>query len=128
MLKVATFSTNPKEIDTFASILGGVTGLVTVFYSLGQRLISDEVKESEKHDIHLSIRESLEAIDNSNIFNGTKKQEMPLNINTLDGYSLSDMKKIRKNLKRREEYKSYFDKDDSNPVLTKNWQIIVVKL
>ncbi len=35
MLKVATFSTNPKEIDTFASILGGVTGLVTVFYSLG---------------------------------------------------------------------------------------------
>ena len=128
MLKVATFSTNPKEIDTFASILGGVTGLVTVFYSLGQRLISDDVKESEKHDIHLSIRESLEAIDNSNIFNGTKKQEMPLNINTLDGYSLSDMKKIRKNLKRREEYKSYFDKDDSNPVLTKNQQIIVVKL
>lgn len=45
---------------------------------------------------------------------------MPLNINTLYGYSLSDMKKIRKNLKRREEYKYYFDKDDSNPVLTKN--------
>ena len=45
---------------------------------------------------------------------------MPLNINTLDGYSLSDMKKIRKKLKRREEYKCYFDKDDSNPVLTKN--------
>lgn len=120
MLNAATFSTtDQKENATFASILGGLTATATVLYSLGYKFISDEIRELEKYDIYLSIRESLEAIDDPNIFSGIKKQGMPLNINTLDGYSLSDMKKIRKNLKRREEYKSYFNKDGSSKVLTK---------
>ena len=120
MLNAATFSTtDQKEDATFASILGGLTALATVLYSLGYKFISDEIRELEKYDIYLSIRESLEATDDPNIFSGIKKQGMPLNINTLDGYSLSDMKKIRKNLKRREEYKSYFNKDGSSKVLSK---------
>ena len=69
--------------------------------------------------LNLSIRERLESINVPNLFNGIKQQEVPLNINTLDNYSLSDMRKIRDNLKRFEKYSSYCEKAGSNPTLTR---------
>lgn len=56
--------------------------------------------ELEKYDIYLKIKSKLENIDNSTLFNEIKKSKntIPLNINTLDNYSLSDIKNIRYNL------------------------------
>ena len=80
---------------------------------------NDELKELKKYDIYLSIREKLETLDNSNIFNWVNKMGQPLNINTLDDYSLNDIKKIRDNLKRIEIVSSYLNETSDNKVLIK---------
>lgn len=112
-------TTDLKGIRVFASILGGITALTVVTNGLDYKFKNDEIKELEKYDIYLSIRARLENISDPNLFNGIKKQETPLNINTLDSYSLNDIKKIRDNLKRSKKYSSYFNRDGSNPALTK---------
>lgn len=108
-----------KGMRVFASIVSGITALTVVMKGLDYRFKNDEIKELEKYDIYLQIRTRLENADDSNLFNGIRKQETPLNINTLDNYSLNDIIKIRDNLKRSEKYSSYFSKDDNNPTLTK---------
>ena len=103
-----------QGMRVFGSLLcGGVIALSVVTNGLDYKFKSDEIKELEKYDIYL------QNINDPNLFNGIKEQEAPLNINTLDGYSLNDIKKNRDNLKRSEKYSSYFEKDGSNPILTK---------
>ena len=112
-------TTDSKGMRVFAGILGGITAFTVVINGLDYKFKNDEIKELEKYDIYLQIRARLENINDPNLFNGIRKQETPLNINTLDNYSLNDIIKIRDNLKRSEKYSSYFDKDGSNPTLTK---------
>ncbi len=60
--------------------------------------VKDEVNELKKYDIYLHLRHTLLLLKNNpNAFNGIEKKG-ELNINTLDNYSLRDMKKIRNNL------------------------------
>lgn len=115
----ASTITDSKGMRVFASILGGIAALTVVTNGLNYKFKNNEIKELEKYDIYLLIRARLENINDPNLFNGIRKQEATLNINTLDSYSLSDIKKIRDNLKRSEKYSSYFDKDGSNPTLIK---------
>jgi len=62
----------------------------------------EEVEELEKYSIYLDMKEELEyVLENSNyhdLFNGVKCSEQVLNINTLDNFSLKDIKKISNNL------------------------------
>lgn len=62
---------------------------------------ADEVEELEKYDIYLSMREALEEyIEDPNLFKGINAREEELNINTLDDYSLKEIKTVQKNLRR----------------------------
>lgn len=68
-----------------------------------------EIKELEKYAIYLSIRTKLNNITDYRLFNGVKSQEILLNINTLDNYSLKDIRRIRDNLKN-------IEKNANNPI------------
>lgn len=60
-----------------------------------------EKKEAQKYKMYLYSRDGIEDnIDNPNLFRGVKNKEKELNINTLDNYSLEDLKTIKSNLKR----------------------------
>ena len=113
------FNADSKGKRIFTSVISGITVLTVVIDGLRYKFSNDEIKELEKYDIYLSIRERLENTNDPNLFNGIIKQGVQLNINTLDNYSLNDIKKIRDNLKRSEKYSSYFNKEDNNPTLTK---------
>lgn len=113
------FNADSKGKRIFNSVIAGITALTVVIDGLSYKFSNDEIKELEKYDIYLSIRERLENANDPNLFNGIIKQGVQLNINTLDNYSLNDIKKIRDNLKRSEKYSSYFNKEDNNPTLTK---------
>lgn len=121
ILDIITASTadNSKNLRIFTSVLGGITALTAVIYGLEYKFKNDEIKELEKYDIYLSIKSKLDNTTDLNLFNGIKTQEKALNINTLDNYSLSDIKKIRDNLKRSEKYSSYFEQTGNNPTLVK---------
>lgn len=85
------------------------TVYATACFNFGLSLYSEEKKryekysELEKYDIYLAIREKLEEADDIRVFNGVKMTDNVLNINTLDNYSVKDMKKIRENLIELEE-------------------------
>lgn len=106
-------------VRVVSGILSGIAAVTAVVCGVEYKFRNDEIKELEKYDIYLSIRERLETINDPNLFNGIKQHEGPLNINTLDNYSLSEIKTIRDNLKRFEKYSSYFEKTGSYPTLTR---------
>lgn len=66
-----------------------------------------ESKDIEKYDIYLKIKPRLDRLNNSNLFNGGKEP----NINTLDSFSLEDIKQIKENLKRVEYFSRYRNSD-----------------
>lgn len=120
VLNIILFSTSDiKAMRVFTGVLGSIIAITAVIDGFGYKFTCDEIKELEKYDIYLSIMSKLENATDPNLFNGVKKQEEPLNINTLDNYSLKDIKKIRDNLKRSEKYKSYFEETYSNQTLVK---------
>ena len=108
-------------ISKFAAFIFGCARGSAMAYSIEYILLANRIMELEKYDIYLKIKSKLEKIDNPTLFNGIKKSKniTPLNINTLDNYSLSDIKNIRDNLKKYEKYQSYFDSEDNNKTFAK---------
>lgn len=93
----------------FVSVFCCITGICIVIDSVQYKFKNDEIKELEKYDIYLSMREALEKnIENPNLFNGVEVQQEGLNINTLDDYSLSDIETIQSNLIRSRKYSQCF--------------------
>lgn len=98
-------------------ILGGVTGIFIIIHGVDWKLKTDEIKELEKYDIYLSIMEKLDNTTNDNLFNGIKNRKVKLNINTLDNYSLKDIKRIKQNLIKFEEYNGVFEEKPKRKLL-----------
>ena len=81
-----------------AMILGGFAGGMTANWVLSYRRYNEVVKELVKYDIYLSMRQQLEENKDLNAFNGINNPHGLLNINTLDNYSLKEIKRIQNNL------------------------------
>lgn len=76
-----------KLLDIMSSI-GILTVLATEEFSLNRYSnLTEKIKELEKYDIYLSIREKLEQL-----------KDNELDITTIDNYSLKDLKQIRNQL------------------------------
>lgn len=69
----------------------------------------------------MAIRQRLEQTADPNLFNGIERRDMKLNINTLDNYSLSEIKRIRTNLERNTKYSKYLKETDKEPTLVKKF-------
>ncbi len=66
-------------------------------------------KELEKYSIYLKIKENIEKnMENPNLYNKVKAREL-LSINSLDNFSLKEIKQIQTNLKSIEKYQSFFE-------------------
>lgn len=63
-----------------------------------------KVNEHEKYNIYLNNMEKIiNREDYPDILKGVSQENLELNINTLDKYSLKDLKQIRSNIEQREE-------------------------
>lgn len=63
-----------------------------------------KVNEHEKYNIYLNNMEKIiNREDYPDILKGVSQENLKLNINTLDKYSLKDLKQIRSNIEQREE-------------------------
>lgn len=104
-----------NDIKDWGVIVAGAgLGIVAIISILSYISKSDKIKELEKYDIYLEIKKQLENSTDPNLFNGVKNKEEILNINTLDHYSLKDIKRIRDNLTRYEA-----SKESKTPIYTK---------
>lgn len=121
MADVAGFSTDTLENIRPALIaLGSASIFGVTIGSLKYKIQNDKIEEVRKYAMYLSIRERLENIYDYNLFNGIKEPKLPLNINTLDNYSLYDIKRISNNLEKCEKYS--FGKNNSNRTIVKKME------
>ena len=87
-----------KFFDIMSSI-GILTVLATEEFSLNRYSnLTKKIKELEKYDIYLSIREKLEQLEDNE-----------LDITTIDNYSLNDLKQIRNNLIVNEKREHFYN-------------------
>ena len=99
-----------------ATMLSYISGIIVVLHGIEFKIDSEEIEEIEKYKIYLSIKDRLEDnIKNPNLYVGVNSIEKELNINTLDNYSLNDIKIIKNNLLKMENY----NQNDNIKVLTK---------
>lgn len=98
---------NEKDLITFiASIETIISGITFIINGLSFMVNSEELNELVKYHLYLEYKERLDKeIDNINLFEGIRSNTI-LNINTLDNYSLDEIKKIIVNLKRCEYYQT----------------------
>lgn len=72
--------------------------------------IREQIRELSKYNIYLSIKDSIENEqkngNNGDLFKKINNTEENLNINTLDNYSLKEIKRIRQNLKNIQKSKN----------------------
>lgn len=119
-----------QSTKVFASIIGTITGLLLVIFGKEYKFRKEEIAELEKYDIYLSIIEKIEQVlNNEVVFADIKFSFSELNINTLDNYSLEEIKIIRNNLIKLEQYSSYFtsEKEDNVEIEKNNEEKSAVK-
>lgn len=127
MLKLSAFmvnsanhnGANSKESKIIYSVLGGLIAITIVLDGVELKFTSDEIKELKKYDIYLAIKDKLESKINCDTCNMTDSNLSTLNINTLDNYSLGEIKRIRDNLDKEEKLGQYFNKPNQDKVLAK---------
>ena len=99
-----------------ATMLSYISGIIVVLHGIEFKIDSEEIEEIEKYKIYLSIKDRLEDnIKNPILYVGVNSIEKELNINTLDNYSLNDIKIIKNNLLKMENY----NQNNNIKVLTK---------
>lgn len=124
-LNVFNFCTiDIKSLKILSVILGSAAGYYLLKHIIIYLHTTGKIKELEKYDIYLSNMENIEKnINNSNLFNGIKRKighlNEEFNINTLDNYSLKDIKKIRDNLTKIKLLLSHSIEEQNGVSLTK---------
>lgn len=98
--------TKPYDSITVKTI-GLMTKMTTLFYFLFKETDrSIRFEEYEKYSIYLNNKDKIESLDERVVFAGIDNDDLELNINTLDLYSLKELKKIRANIKKEETFSS----------------------
>ncbi len=98
--------TKPYDSITVKTI-GLMTKMTTLFYFLFKETDrSIRFEEYEKYSIYLKNKDKIESLDEKIVFAGIDNDDLELNINTLDLYSLKELKKIRVNIKKEETFSS----------------------
>lgn len=93
------------DAELYACIVSCFTGIPSIFCGARYASKNSEIKELEKYDIYLSIKDRLERnISRPSLFYEVNNKQDVLNINTLDNYSLKDILTIRHNLEEIEQY------------------------
>ena len=98
---ITAYTTESSFNRILQCISGGLLmGVVSVFTAIYKE-IDANINELNKYDLYLKIKDELEQnFDNPYLFTGINKKKRNLNINTLDGCSLKDLKKLRNNLSK----------------------------
>ena len=98
--------TKPYDSITVKT-LGLMTKITALCYFLFKETDrSIRFEEYEKYNIYLQNKDKIESLDEIVVFAGIDNDDLELNINTLDLYSLKELKRIRANIKKEETFSS----------------------
>lgn len=100
-LTLAGINSLNNNIRLTGALMSIVLGLIALAKNKKSIIISNQINELEKYKLYLSMRKEIEDNYNKETFDGIKSFDGNFNINTLDDYSLDDVKKIKKNLDKK---------------------------
>lgn len=90
----------------FLGFVGFLNGLVMAD-GLMTKATCNKIQELKKYELYLSIMERLKEFSlNPSLYSGLAKKKIP-NINTLDDYTLKEVKKLSLNLNKLERFNKY---------------------
>lgn len=115
---IANNSDTYQVVRTLSGVLCGLTALTFVTSSFIYNLKANELNELKKYRMYLYMKEAIDKTD-AYLFKGVKTKEMPLNINTLDNYSLNDIEQISNNLHDSLIYSDIYGQVSSEVALTR---------
>ena len=107
-----------QVVRTLSGVLCGLTALTIVTSSFIYNLKANELNELKKYRMYLYMKEAIDKTD-AYLFKGVKTKGMPLNINTLDNYSLNDIEQISNNLCDSLIYSDIYGQVSSEVALTR---------
>lgn len=93
----------PSIEESTRRIFGWAAIISSIFAFLEEKKnnnIGKQIEEIEKYKLYLSMRKEIEDNFNQSTFKGIKFFDGNFNINTLDDYSLEEVKKIKHNLQK----------------------------
>lgn len=95
-------SANIESMNNSVRFVGGCMSVVSALLAFLEEkkntTFSKQIEELEKYKLYLNMRKELEDNFNEQTFRGIKLFDGKFDINTLDHYSLGEIKKIKKNL------------------------------
>ena len=95
---------NKDELHTLNMIFFGANAMLITLNGIDYKIQKSKIEELEKYDLYLNLRRKIVGVPNEILFAGIKSDERNININNLDNFSLSDVKKINRNIKRFQKY------------------------
>lgn len=96
--------TNYNNVQFFTIFFTGLVGIGITLNGIDYKIQKSEIEELEKYDLYLNLRRKIVGVPNEILFAGIKSDERNININNLDDFSLSDVKRINQNIKRFQKY------------------------
>ncbi len=94
------FFENNEIIENFAMFAGVAFGIGIYYFGKQGFDAHNKITELKKYNLYLSIMKKLEMNENPHLLDGIVEPERELSINTLDSYSLSDIKKLNRRLQQ----------------------------
>ena len=91
---------NYNNVQFFTIFFTGLVGIGITLNGIDYKIQKSEIEELEKYDLYLNLRRKIVGVPNKILFAGIKSDERNININNLDDFSLSDVKRINQNIKR----------------------------
>ena len=95
---------NYNNVQFFTIFFTGLVGIGITLNGIDYKIQKSEIEELEKYDLYLNLRRKIVGVPNEILFAGIKSDERNININNLDDFSLSDVKRINQNIKRFQKY------------------------
>ena len=95
---------NYNNVQFFTIFFTGLVGIGITLNGIDYKIQKSEIEELEKYDLYLNLRRKIVGVPNKILFAGIKSDERNININHLDDFSLSDVKRINQNIKRFQKY------------------------
>lgn len=114
---------NNASIQFFCLLVIGINSYFASKNFINFYKCNKEIEELEKYDIYLDIMDDLEVCNNQELFYKVDNDTKSLNINTLDNYSLKEIKQIKSNLINSKEYIEYLNKKDNSKIQKRNLSI-----
>lgn len=93
--------------------------IIAIINGKGYKVYNDKLKELKKYAIYIDLVDKLKNIEDINGNNFLKINDINIDINNLDNFTLKEIRNLRDSIKNNSNYTKYFDEKENYSSLIK---------